>query len=80
MEKRLNEIKLIIKEQENAGYRVNNLNTIDMKWLIEQAEKYQKIEQSWKEGIKKNEETIFFLRKCKEVIENFKIETRKKMS
>lgn len=39
MENRLHQIKLIIQEQENAGYRTNKLNTIDMKWLIEQAEK-----------------------------------------
>lgn len=52
----------------------------DLYWLIEQTEKYQKIEQSWKEGIEENKDTVFFLRKCKEVIEDFKTETRKKMS
>lgn len=49
-------------------------------WLLEQAEKYQKIEQSWKKGVEEHKETIFFLRTCKEVIEGFKIETRKRMS
>lgn len=49
MGKRLNEIKLIIKEQENAGHRINNLNSIDMKWLIEQAETLQKIADTWVE-------------------------------
>lgn len=45
--------------------------------LIKQAEKYQQIEQAWKDG--QGEETIFFLRKCKEVIEGVEIPKRKKM-
>lgn len=52
----------------------------DLKWLIKQSEKYKKIEQSWKEGIEEHKETIFFLRTCKEAIEDFKTETRKRMS
>ena len=40
----LRQIKSIIKTQSEEGYRVNKLNTIDMKWLIEQAETVRKVE------------------------------------
>lgn len=46
-------------------------------WLVEQAEKYQKIERAWTTEQKK--ETIFFLRICKEVIEGVELPTKKKM-
>lgn len=48
--------------------------------VLEQAEKYRKIADTWldnKDDI--NYPTIFFLRVCKEVIENFEIEKKKSM-
>ena len=46
-------------------------------WLVEQAEKYQKIERAW--TTEQEKETIFFLRICKEVIEGVELPKKKKM-
>ncbi|MGD7046984.1 hypothetical protein FZC83_01980 [Rossellomorea marisflavi] len=46
--------------------------------LIKKANKYQELEDAWYENQK--EETIFFLRKCKEVIEGVEISKRKRMT
>ena len=44
MKNRLEDIEAIIKTQNEEGYRINNLNAIDMKWLIERAEQARKTE------------------------------------
>lgn len=43
----------------------------------ELADKYKDIEKAWNEL--KDQDVIFFIRKCKEIIEDFEIPTRKKM-
>lgn len=43
---------------------------------VEQANKYQELEKAWHEGQK--EDTIIFLRKCKEIIEDFEMPKRKR--
>ena len=43
MENRLEDIKAIINTQNEEGFRVNNLNVFDMKWLIEQAESVESL-------------------------------------
>lgn len=45
----------------------------------ERAGKYEKIQAAWFKGIEEKEQTIFFLRKCKEVIEDFEIPKEKPM-
>jgi len=54
-----------------------SLSKKEFDWLIEQAEKYIQIEQAWSEY--QDKETLFFLRKCKQVIENVEIPKRKSM-
>jgi hypothetical protein len=61
-----------------TGY-VEEKTLNDVKWLIEQSEKYQKLSETWLDSKKDpSYETIQFLRVCKEVIEDFKIEKRRK--
>ncbi|MCA1064700.1 hypothetical protein QTG56_24120 (plasmid) [Rossellomorea sp. AcN35-11] len=50
----------------------------DYNELLKQANKYQELESAWRDNQK--QDTIFFLRKCKEVIEGVEIPKRKKMS
>lgn len=48
--------------------------------VLEQAEKYRKIADTWLDNKDDpNYPTVFFLRVCKEVIEDFKIEKKKSM-
>lgn len=83
-------IKLTILEEVNKNFTNKNpfeesidnnleeckISLKDYLWLVKRAEKYEELEQSWNQGIEEKQDTIIFLRKCKEVIEDFKIETR----
>jgi len=68
-----------IKELHSNRIAQNELYSarfLDVEWLIEQTEKYQKIKQSWEN--EQNSNALFFLRTCKEVIEDMEIPKRKK--
>lgn len=77
----LKEVREIIEVQQTSGKTTVELNTSALQELIEKAEKYQKIEDAWNKKDKdKDYQVIHFIRECKEVIENFKIEKRKRMT
>lgn len=75
-----NEIKnLVIKDDEGfSSYILVSIEEMD--WVVEQSIKYQKLHNQWFESIENKDDTIFFLRKCKEVFEDFKPDVRKAMT
>jgi hypothetical protein len=56
----LERIKMDFSEYETC----HGIYTEDVKWLIEQAEKYQKLEDAWK-----RDQSFSFMKTCSEIIE-----------
>lgn len=70
--------KLVFKDEEgNSNYI--RVSVEEMDYMIQYAIKYQKLHEQWFNSIENGDETIFFLRKCKEIIEDFKPDTTKAM-
>lgn len=68
--------KLIFKDKEGISNYIH-VSIEEMDYMMQYAKKYQQLHEAWFNGIENNDPTIFFLRKCKEVIEDFEMPTRK---
>jgi len=64
--------ELIIKDEAGtSNYR--NVSIEEMDIMMKYAVKYQQLHEVWYQGIEEKELTIHFIRKCKEIIEEFEI-------
>ncbi|MDC6267252.1 hypothetical protein [Lysinibacillus fusiformis] len=70
--------KLIFKDAESIS-NYTHVSIEEMDYMMELAIKYQVLHEAWYMGIEHKEPSIFFLRKCKEVIEDVKPDYRKVM-
>lgn len=70
--------ELIFKDAEGVS-NYTHVSIEEMDYMLDLAIKYQQLHEAWYKGIENQEASIFFLRKCKEVIEGVKPEYRKVM-
>jgi|GEM_PF-2500407 len=70
--------KLIFKDAESFS-NFTHVSIEEMDYMMDLAIKYQQLHEAWYKGIENQEPTIFFLRKCKEVIERVNPDYRKVM-
>ncbi|QJI52426.1 hypothetical protein [Psychrobacillus phage Perkons] len=67
--------KLVFKDEEGISNYIH-VSIEEMDYMIQYAIKYQQLHEEWVKGIENEEPTVFFLRRCKEVIEDFEIDKR----
>jgi hypothetical protein len=70
--------KKISNHEDKADY--SKVSEEEMDYMMKCAMKYQQLHEAWHDGVKNHEPTIFYLRKSKEVIEDFEIPKRKRMT
>jgi hypothetical protein len=76
------EVQKLVFKDENVS--ISNYSSHifieEMNYMMQCALKYQQLQEAWFKGIENNEPTIFYLRKSKEIIEDFEMPTRKAMT
>lgn len=72
--------KLIFKEEGETSNNYIRVSIEEMDYMVEYAKKYEQLHDMWFKCIEDESDTIFFIRKCKEIIEDFKPDTRKSMT
>ncbi len=73
------EVKDLIFTDEQIISNYTLVSIGEMDYMMELAIKYQQLHEAWYKGIENQEPLSFFLRKCKEVIEDVKPDYRKVM-
>ncbi|MGG0667806.1 hypothetical protein ABE073_04670 [Lederbergia citrisecunda] len=66
--------KLVFKEEGDTSNNYIHVSIEEMDYMVEYAKKYEQLHNSWFECIDNKDDILFFLRKCKEIIEDFKPE------
>lgn len=72
--------KLIFKTDGETSNNYIHVSIEEMDYMVEYAKKYEQLHNMWFKCIEDKDDTIFFLRKCKEIIEDFKMDSRKSMT
>lgn len=73
------EVQNLIFTDEQIISNYTHVSIEEMDYMMELAIKYQQLHENWFNGVENNEATIIFLRKCKEVFEGVKPDSRKVM-
>lgn len=74
------EIQTFILKDKNDVSNYVHVSIEEMDYMMQCAMKYQQLHEAWFKGVENDDPTLFFLRKCKEVMENIQVPTRTKMT
>jgi len=73
------EVERLIFKTEDGTSNYMHVSIEEMDCMMKYAKKYEELHNQWYKSINDKDDVIMFIRKCKEIIEDFEIPRRKSM-